>query len=56
MVYVIDSLPTKGTNFDQYIVEYIQTSYRRAIEKVAQEIWFILFSFLIISLFKILKQ
>jgi hypothetical protein len=28
-----------ATNFDQYIVEYIQTSYKRAIEKIAQQIW-----------------
>ncbi len=38
MVYVVDSLPTKGTNFDHYIVEYIQTSYRRAIEKIAKSL------------------
>ena len=38
VVYVVDSLATKGTNYDQYIVEYIQTSYKRAIEKIAQQI------------------
>jgi hypothetical protein len=37
-VYVVDSLSTLATNFDQYIVEYIQTSYKRAIEKIAQQI------------------
>jgi hypothetical protein len=34
-VYVVDSLPTKGTNYDHYIVEYIQTSYKRAINQIA---------------------
>ncbi len=31
VVYVVDSLSTLATNFDQYIVEYIQTCYRRVI-------------------------
>ncbi len=32
VVYIVDSLSTLGTNYDHYIVEYIQTCYRRAIE------------------------